>query len=477
MFSVMKQIITVWTLILALIAPPAYASALPKTLIDKLKKYRIPTSNIAVLVHRTDDTASIIAHQPTALFNPASVVKVVNTVAALDLLGVNHQWKTTFLTTGKVSANGALEGDLYIRGGADPYITTDRFLYMVLALRAAGIRQINGDVIIDSSMFALAEHDQGAFDGASLKPYNVGAGAMMVNFKTHQINLDYNNDTLRTYSDPPSDAFVIDNKLKATNRSCRNWRGRFLEQLRETDDYYTFRLKGEYAKRCGHRSFYIASLDTHEDYVFGVFSKLWKQIGGTLSGGGKSGATPEEAQVIREFTSQSFLQVLHGMNKFSNNAIARNVFLSLPMKQAPPPYSLEQARQTLAAWSQQFSLPAEQLFVDNGSGLSRGTRISAHYLYLLFRYIWEHPLRAEILSTLPIVAVDGTMRKRLRNHEIKGHGRFKTGSLEGVRAIAGVMRNRQGDDVIVICLINTRRAYNGTRFQDDLLRWVYQHAI
>nr|MCH9757919.1 D-alanyl-D-alanine carboxypeptidase [Pseudomonadota bacterium] len=202
---------------------------LPPEIEKFIKINKVNKKNIGLLLQREDGTI-VASHQAERKFNPASVAKIITTLAALDILGTKFTWQTKIATNGRVK-KGVVEGDLYLIGGGDPYLTVDNFLYLLNSLRSQGIHEIRGDIIIDDSIFMLPPHNPAKFDGASTKPYNVGAGGLIVNFKTQQIVFAPRDNKVHVYSDPPNAYFTIDNRVKLSKRGCRNWRGKIREQL------------------------------------------------------------------------------------------------------------------------------------------------------------------------------------------------------------------------------------------------------
>jgi D-alanyl-D-alanine carboxypeptidase/D-alanyl-D-alanine-endopeptidase (penicillin-binding protein 4) len=114
-----------------------------------------------------------------------------------------------------------------------------------------------------------------------------------------------------------------------------------------------------------------------------------------------------------------------------------------------------------------------ELVLENGSGLSRIDRISARSLAQLLLFAGRHAVSPEFIASLPLVAVDGTMRKRLNGTDLAGQAHIKTGSLAGVRAIAGYVLDAKGRQMVVVFLVNHARATEASGAQDALLKWIY----
>ena len=435
---------------------------------------KIPANHLAIFVAPADLRATLFAHNSERALAPASAIKIATGFAALALLGPDFKWRTQWLADGALEGS-TLRGDLIFRGGGDPLVTVDRFLKMILDLRASGIETIDGDFVVDDSFFAPPPHDPAAFDGAGLRPYNVGGGAAAVNFKTHRVVIFPRGGKIAARLDPPSDKVKLVNRLRPRKRRCRSWRSGFREIVKtRADGSVELSLVGGYPPRCGENGFYFAPPLSHADYVGGVFTALWRRLGGAFAPGGgavKIGARAE-ARVVAEYESPPLSDAVKQMNKFSNNFIARNIFLSLPIGAgAPPPYTLTAARRTAADFV--AARAGEDVFIDNGSGLSRKTKISAGALARLLRAAAAHPLRAEIASSLPIAGIDGTMKKRLRRG-VAGAARLKGGTLNGVSALAGFAVDESGGEWIFVVMANDRRARRARALQDTLLRALYR---
>ena len=110
--------------------------------------------------------------------------------------------------------------------------------------------------------------------------------------------------------------------------------------------------------------------------------------------------------------------------------------------------------------------------IDNGSGLSRSERISADGLSQLLLAAWKSPVMPELISSLPLAGIDGTLKKRLGNSAAAGRAHLKTGYLEGVRAIAGYVLDSNDQRWVVVFLINDPKSRMGKPAMDALLRWV-----
>jgi len=234
-------------------------------------------------------------------------------------------------------------------------------------------------------------------------------------------------------------------------------------------------FSGRYATSCGERERSYSVLP-HAQYVLGLFRELWRELGGTFTGTVRDGTVGADARLIAAVESPPLAQVVRDMNKFSNNVMARQLFLTLGAEGAGEPATQEKAERVIREWLTGKGLSAPELILENGSGLSRTERISARNLGLLLLSSFRSPVMPEFIASLPLAAVDGTMKKRLSDAGVAGQAHIKTGTLTGVRSMAGYVLDAQGRRLVVVSMVNHPNAANAQAAQDALLAWIYNRA-
>jgi D-alanyl-D-alanine carboxypeptidase/D-alanyl-D-alanine-endopeptidase (penicillin-binding protein 4) len=458
------------------IAAAAAHAALPAPVAQALRLAGIPDSAVALYVQDTAADRPVIAHNSDRAFNPASTMKLVTTYAALDLLGPAYTWSTEVYATAPIVGD-TLNGDLVIKGYGDPKLTLENFWLMLRSLRARGLEHIRGDVVLDRSFFSVGDYDPAAFDGEPLRPYNTGPDALLVNFKSIAVQFMPSADTrsVRIAAEPPLPGIGIVNAVQLTGGACGDWVSKLRVAAEATGDAARLMFGGTYALDCAERTRSFSLLD-HRAFVAAVFSELWRELGDTISGTVRDGRVPAGARLITSATSEALSAVVRDINKYSNNVMARQVFLTLGALGGGAPGTLDKAREVVREWSSAKGIAASELTVDNGSGLSREGRVSARTLAALLLDAFRSPVMPELMASLPVVAVDGTMRKRLGNADIAGHAHIKTGSLAGARAIAGYVLDAHGRRMVVAFLVNHPNAAAARAAQDALLKWVYRRG-
>lgn len=447
-----------------LFASAADAAALPREVRQALKQACIPLDSVAVEVRAVGARKPLISLNAGRAMNPASTMKLLTTYAALDTLGPAYTWKTEAWLDGELK-DGVLQGDLVLKGYGDPKFTIEQFWLWLAELRARGLREIRGDLVLDRSFFELPPHDPAVFDNDPARAYNVGPDALLLNFNTLRLRYLPDGDKLNVIAEPPLDGIRLDNRLVPRPvGGCDNWDDGIVVQ----PDGDSVVLQGGYPGECGEREHNL-SVMSHTRYVGAVFRSLWKELGGTLHGKQREGGASGSARLFSTHRSEPFSSVIRDINKYSNNVMARQLFLTLGATEWG---SIARSTQAVTDWLAEQRLDFPELVLENGAGLSRRERISAAHLAQLLQHAMAHPYSAELQASLPILGVDGSVKKRLKESPAASHAHLKTGTLEGVKTLAGYVRSPGGEWVVVF-FINHPNAKRGQAAQDALIEWLH----
>lgn len=457
-----------FSLLLSLAHIAQAADSLPETVEAALKRHRLGSAGLSLYVHAVGETEPMLALAPNEPRNPASVIKLLTTLAALEELGPAYRFRTEAYASGKL-VNGRLDGDLYLKGYGDPYLVIEQFWRLLRGLRQTGIETIGGDLIFDQTHFAPDEGDPSDFDGQSTRAYNVLPRALLVNFQAVNIRFIPQGSRLRVIADPP---VPLDNRIRLKQGPCRGggWTFRVAGNAR-------LRFAGEYPAACGEYEMFRVLTETGP-YLHGVFQALWTELGGRLQGGWREAPTPPDARLLHTYYSPPLADVVRSINKYSNNVMTRQLFLGLGAERGGAPGTAEKGAAAIHTWLARRGLAAPELVLDNGAGLSRDARISARSLGRLLLAAWNGPYMPEFASALPVAAVDGTLKHRF-NGDLAGQAHLKTGSLNGVRSLAGYVRNAAGQRVVVVYLHNDSALTTPATeaVQDALLEWIYRRPL
>jgi D-alanyl-D-alanine carboxypeptidase/D-alanyl-D-alanine-endopeptidase (penicillin-binding protein 4) len=460
---------------------------LPHSVEAALQRAQVPASALSVLVRPvTGDGPERLRHRAEVSINPASVMKLVTTYAAMDLLGPDFTWSTRFATDG-VLDKGTLRGNLYIKGGGDPKLVLERIQAAFQELQTKGVVVVLGDMVLDHSAFELAPRDPGAFDGEALRPYNASPDALLVNFKS--VVLKFSPDpaagVARVQSEPPMAGLAIDPTVPLARGGCGDWRGAIAARF---DDVNAIRFEGRYPQSCGEKEWPVAYQDP-ASYAARALEGLWRSSGGALTGKVRTGVTPAGARLLHEARSLPLSDIIADVNQWSNNVMAQQVFLTLgqlaparvdamtvPRGRLTPvrPGRLERSREVLARWwTTTFGIRHSTPVMENGSGLSRVERITPDALAELLRHAARHPQGARFVESLSVAGVKGTAARIGRSPSSPAHGNawLKTGTLRDVTGIAGYVKAASGQRFAVVGFINHPNAAAARPALDALVEW------
>jgi D-alanyl-D-alanine carboxypeptidase/D-alanyl-D-alanine-endopeptidase (penicillin-binding protein 4) len=426
----------------------------------------------------------------------ASVMKLFTTGVALQTLGPAFTWRTQMALGGHLGPDGILEGPLLMRGDGDPSLVIERVNLMMTRLRAAGLREIRGDWLLDRSAFAVPEHDPAAFDQQPLKVHNAGPDALLVSLQALSLRLRpdvANPGWARVSVEPEMRGVRLDASVPLDDKApCGDWRETMslgLQPDAAPDGNWTITLKGRYPGACGERDWPLhwPGVATRQDHTERVLDAAWRRAGGLLQGQVlPSGPWPAETPVWFTWESPPLANVVRDINKFSNNVMARQLFLTLGRAPAPTPLgpkgpaTLEAARAVVTQHVVQSTVDAatgtspcagEALVMDNGSGLSRTEAASAACVGRWLQVLWASPAMPDLLASLPQAGVDGTAR---RMSSVSGRAHLKTGSLDGVASIAGVALGDSGRRYVVVGVINDPKASAARPALTALTDWAIQ---
>lgn len=405
------------------------------------------------------------------LMSPGSIMKLVTTFAALEILGPTHHWDTDFLTDGKLVGD-TLEGNLYVRFGGDPKLTLERLWSTLRELRGMGITTINGDLVLDGSYFRVDEgfplfEDNGDNPHA---PFLVEPSAYLSNLNLLHFQVRADERGTQAWSTPNLAEVMIDNRVIATAEGpCPSRRNFDWEPIFHDDNRVTVRVTGELPQGCRTTSY--LSLLPHDQYSASLIRSLLEETGVALTGSHSKGVTPEEARLVLKTTSPDLVTMVRDINKWSSNVMARQMLLTIGAENRLDGEDDDRVAgiRVIYQWMENKGINTAGMVIDNGAGLSRHGRITARQGARLLQHAWNSPFAADLMASLPIIAMDGTMARRLRNTGMDGSGRIKTGYLEDVRSIAGFTRDEHNTTWAVVGMVNNDPAWNGQAVLDRIL--------
>jgi len=449
-------------------AAPAPA-ALPPAVEAALARAQVPREALAAVVAEVGAARpERLATQPDLPVNPASVMKLVTTYAALDILGPAFTWETPVYLDAQPQA-GSLRGNVYIKGQGDPQLVVERLWLLMRRLRAQGITVIVGDIVLDRSAFAAEPHDAAHFDGEPWRPYNAAPDALLVNYKSLALGFvpDAAAGVAHVRHEPPLAHVELPASvpLAPPGTACGDWRaglrGDFADPAR-------VQLQGVYPASCGERQWSVAPADP-AGFAARAVEGMWRELGGKLTGTVRDGRVPAGLAPAFSVTSPALAEVVRDINKYSNNLMTQQLFLTLALQRTGQA-SMPGARAVLQQWWQErLAQRGAPLVVDNGAGLSREARVTARGLARLLQHAWASPVMPELMASLPIAGVDGTLRRR--PGQASGAAHLKTGTLRDVAAVAGYVLGESGRRYVLVAIIHHPQAPAARAALDALVDW------
>jgi D-alanyl-D-alanine carboxypeptidase/D-alanyl-D-alanine-endopeptidase (penicillin-binding protein 4) len=461
------------TALFMLVSATAQAQ-LPAAVEEALQRARIPAGAAAFLVVDAQDAKASprLQHRSEAPMQAASVMKLFTTYAALDLLGPAYSWSTPVYIDGPVR-DGTLDGNLYIQGQGDPQLVMERLWLLLRRVQSLGITRISGDIVLDNSAFWVPDQDPAAFDGEPLRPYNARPEALLINYKSIVMTFtpEPAGRLARVQYDPPLWGVQTQDSVPLASGACTDYRAGLKADF---SDPLRIRFGGTLPASCGEKIWPIAYVDP-ASYAPRAVQGLWRSMGAGLDGSAVWGTVPAkllEAKPLLEWRSPPLAEVVREINKYSNNVMAQQVFLTLGREGGSGTARAEQSRALLQKWWEARIGSEDAPLVDNGAGLSRSERVSARALGLLLQHAYRSPLMPELIASLPISGIDGTLtRSKAR---AAGSAHLKTGSILDVNAIAGYVDAASGKRYALVAVINHANAPVARPVLDALVDWAAQ---
>ena len=467
-------------LLLACAQMPALAAdktKIPPQVLSALQQAHVPLDSVSILItplasESPPQPAPLkprLSHRAHAEMNPASVMKLITTTAGLSILGPDFTWRNRIWIDGPV-VDGVLQGNLYVKGSGDPKLVVERLQSLLQEVMGKGLREIKGDIILDGSVFDLPVQSPASFDDEPLRPYNVAPQGLLLNFNAMLFKFlpDSAQGVVRVEGEPPLANVQWPVTVPLSAGPCQDWRTQLRADFSQAE---SIRFQGSYPASCGEQKWPVAYIQPHT-FAPRMVQAMWLQAGGQLKGQVRAGLTPTSTKLWHEAPSLPLSDIVADINKFSNNVMAQQLFLTLSSQQSVG--NFEASRQVVGRWWQQ-KLPSQTVPVlDNGSGLSRQERSSAAALAGLLQWAASSNISTALQNSLAIAGVDGTvarLKDRLPHSVAIGRARLKSGSLRDVASLAGFVDGLSGTRYVFVVLINHPNANAARPAFDKLLEW------
>ena len=449
--------------------------SLPVHVSAALKQANVPLQSVSVLVTpvaaapNTPMPPARLSYRASAEMNPASVIKLITTSAALSLLGTDFTWRNRVFIDGHVK-DGVLLGNLYLKGSGDPKLVVERLQTLIAEVQQKGLRDIRGDIVLDGSVFDVPARNPASFDDEPLRPYNVAPQGLLLNFNAllFKFTPDLTKGEVKIDSEPPLRNVQWTAAVALSNAACQDWRSQLKADFTNPD---FVRFNGTYPAACGEQKWPVAYVQS-QSFAARMVHAMWQQAGGKLTGQVRDGLMPSRVSLWHESSSLPLADIVADINKFSNNVMAQQLFLTLSSQQGVG--NFEASRQVVQQWWRQQLKDQAPPVLENGSGLSREERSNAQALAALLQLGAHSPYANALQNSLSIAGVDGTvarLKDRLPNSAAIGRARLKSGSLRDVASLAGYVDGLSGQRYVFVVIVNHPNANAARPAIDKLLEW------
>ena len=472
--------------LLVTVAPASAAQTLPAPVARAIAASGLPAKSFGLFAQEVVGERTVFALNEDAPYTMASTTKIVTSLAALDLLGPYYRWRTSAYALGTL-ADGKLVGDLLIVGGGDAQLTSAELRDWFARMRAQGLREIDGDIVLDRYAFQLAAADHaGTPVQSATEPRHVWPDAMTLDDGVLTLHVEPARGKRAAVTLRPTLADVrVDNRV-SMGGGC-DAAARWEADARGRDGQAVVVVQGHWSTACGGRD--IAFVPPANSGVAArALPALWAAAGGVLRGRVVSaaitpglnpipmGADGLPLKPLSFHRSKPLPEMVRDINKLSDNVGARNLMLSLSPGFPDRPATLAGAQKIVGMWLRDQGLNDGDVQVENGSGLSHPERAKPRALVQLLRKAWRADQALAFFESLPIAGVDGTLKHRMLNGGAMGQAYLKTGSLNDTRALAGYVHGASGTMYAVALMVNDADPALGRPAMDAMIEWLARYG-
>jgi len=442
-------------------------NSIPKNLAQRISHIRLNKNNYSIFIQSPNSHTPVASWRAHTKRSPASVIKLLTTYASLLELGYDYRFETKFYHTGTLK-NGTLRGDFIVKASGDPTLKTRDVDEIVENMKANGIQRITGNLVIDRTIFKVSSKNNSGFDNNIYSPYNAMPDAMMFNQRKSTLCITPHGKRISINKDIPDSSYKVVNKLKSVKGSCRGKRA--WPRLSIKNNTMTF--SGKISRNCGNRKICKVITKPHLSFYYTLKKKM-KREGITIKGRLRLKPTPKSAQYLFSHRSAPLEEIISITAKKSNNVFARQLLLTVGTTQYPKPITLSKGRNAIEKiLNRHYILEKGKTFIENGSGLSRTSKVTAQSLGNLLTHAYQ-TYGQRWMDTLSIAGIDGTIRRRFKNSSVFGRAWMKTGTIRRVANIAGYVEGASGERYVVVVLVNDKySARYGRRLANTVIEWV-----
>lgn len=439
----------------------------------QLLSANLPADALAFVAYPLDNTAEQVSFQAGKSMQPASTMKLLTSITALELLGPAYRGKTQLWAYEQTQTK--MQHPLVLKGVADMDFTLQELWYLLQQAYDQGIRQVPA-FQIDRSWFNPARPELTAlpFDETPRQYYNLLPDALFLQRNMLGIKLESTADKISGQFTPSLHGLeLVTTQVQLTDMPCAQWYPHPQKlAFKRQPDVVQLVLQGEFPKHCQKRDY--LQLINRVDFSRLVIQQLWQQISGQKEVPVLEQKTANASVLLAEHQSRTLAEVLRDINKSSDNAVTRQLYLALGAQQgtAETESTATTSEQQIRDFISSLALDHSGLTLENGSGLSRTERISPLLMTALLQHAYQASYQPELIASLPLAGVDGTLKRRFTQAQTQGKARLKTGTLRNVVALAGFVTDQSGRTWVVASFINDPKAGQARPVLDNLIEWI-----
>ena len=458
---------------LLVIVSVSVSAEMPQPYKSLISKYNFKKDSYSFVVKNlTNPQKKAIIYNGSKNFNPASLIKIITSFIALEKLGPNYKWRSDFYYTGELKDH-ILQGDIIFVGRGDASFSIDNLESLIREIQKKGIKKIEGNLILNKSYFGKIP-EVIDFDDDPMRAYNVLPNAVSIQSNTINFKFTPQDKRVKIDAQPDLKYLKIKNNLKVSEKNCVSWKQALDYQKANSIMDDTIIFQGYMSNKCSKKEIDLSVIDNSR-YFYETFKYLWVRNGGEFSGGYWVNDNESlEGELLSSHLSRPLGVLVRDMNKHSLNLMSRNLMLTVMAEDLKIKATEDDVNRFVLDWLGNNDIATNNIFIENGAGLSRKTSINAESLLEIMVKIYEHPYMPEILSSFSILNEDGTLEKKMPLSKVKKNGHFKTGSLKNVSAIAGYLVDKEKNKKILIFLMNDNAANKSYGFQNDLINLAFE---
>ncbi|MGO9312256.1 MAG: D-alanyl-D-alanine carboxypeptidase/D-alanyl-D-alanine-endopeptidase [Syntrophobacteraceae bacterium] len=409
-----------------------------------------------VLVVSLSSGEVVCQSRPKDTFVPASLMKLLTSYAALKKLGPSFRFTTKVLAV-EAPVEGVISGDIWIKGSGDSFFVSENALLLAQEMRESGIRQIRGSIFVDNSFFDPPS-ERICLDSDCAGAYNPVVSATAIDYNTLTVKITTPAKGGKAFSADPGLAagyVLVNGEPGSGKKGAPPLRLRSLGASGKGQEH--FQLSGGASGRGGRvREFRFNAADPAGLFANAMRTALERSGVKVLGTEAREGTAPPDAKVIAYHDSPQLVELISGMNRYSNNFMAEMLLRSLGGHVAGAPGTSEKGIAIVRTSLREAGIPAETESLDCGSGLSRFCRISPETFCRMLCAAWsDSGIREGFILSLAVNGEKGTLRRRMCKPGLTVRG--KTGTLNDVIGFAGYVSGPSGRVCAVAVMLNEVR--------------------